>query len=275
MNFSVAILTLNEEHDLPAALASVAACDDVVVFDSFSTDKTCEIARAGGARVSQRRFDNYASHRNAALAVDYRHPWVLMLDADERVPADLLDELSRVTAEDDPSISLYRLRRKDMFCGKWIKHSSCYPTWFARLMRVGKARFIREINEDVVSDGKTAFLQQHLVHYPFSKGVAYWVDRHNRYSTMEARAMLAETAQAFRFRDIFSINPVLRRRALKQLAYRMPLRPMIVFIYLYFARFGCLDGRAGLSYCFLRTFYEFMIDLKASELRRQDKGLQL
>jgi glycosyltransferase involved in cell wall biosynthesis len=273
---SVLILSLNEEINIPGALDSVAAFDDVVVFDSFSSDRTCDIARAYGARVVKRTFDNYATHRNAALTtVEYRYPWVLMLDADERVPRELAQEIEQVTSTTDSDIAIYRLRRKDMFWGKWIKRSSCYPTWFARLLQPSKSHFIREINEDAVSDGKTGYLREHLIHLPFKKGIAFWLERHNRYSTMEARTLLVDKTKSFSFADMFSRDPVARRSALKQMAYRMPLRPMLVFCYLYFGRLGFFDGRAGLSFCLMRTMYEYMIDIKVRELRRLEKKLEL
>jgi hypothetical protein len=163
----------------------------------------------------------------------------------------------------------------DMFWGKWIKRSSCYPTWFARLMRPDRNHFIREVNEDVVTDGKTGHLREHLIHLPFNKGIAFWFERHNRYSTMEARALLVEAGKTLPLGDIFAHDPVARRRALKQLAYRMPLRPLLVFCYLYLVRLGFLDGRAGLSFSLMRSMYEFMIDLKVLELRRLEKKLEL
>ncbi|MGH7967350.1 MAG: glycosyltransferase family 2 protein, partial [Limisphaerales bacterium] len=93
---SVLVLTLNEEKALPACLDSVNWCDDVVVFDSFSTDATMAIAQARGARVIRRRFDGYASQRNAALQIRFKEPWVLMLDADERVTGELREEMQLV-----------------------------------------------------------------------------------------------------------------------------------------------------------------------------------
>ena len=125
MSCSILILTLNEASNLPECLASVAWADDIVVFDSCSTDRTMEIARSAGARAIQRPFDNYASQRNAALGeVPYRHPWVLMLDADERVTPELREEIQRALAGIDESVGLFRVRRKDMFMGRWLRRSS-------------------------------------------------------------------------------------------------------------------------------------------------------
>jgi len=271
---SVLILTLNEEVNLPGCLESVHWCDDIVVFDSYSIDRTGEIARAAGARFVQRRFDDYASQRNAALnEVRYKYPWVLMLDADERVTPELAQEIHDVLSRPDDNAALYRMRRKDMFLGRWLRRSSGYPTWFGRLIRVGYVTVKREINEEYHTDGKVALLKEHLLHYPFNKGIDYWFERHNRYSSLEAAALIHEVQEPLRPRKIFSRDPVVRRKALKQLAYRMPCRPLLVFFYMYFVRMGFLDGRAGLTYCALRSIYDYMIDAKVRESRRRAKGL--
>jgi glycosyltransferase involved in cell wall biosynthesis len=274
MSVSVLILTLNEEINLPDCLESVSWSDDVVVFDSFSSDRTVEIAEQFGARVVQREFDNYAAQRNAAFNdVEYKNPWILMIDADERPTDELTREIKEICSEADSKTTLYRVRRKDKFFGKWLKRSSGYPTWFGRLFKAGTVRVEREINEEYHTDGEIGHLEEHLIHHPFNKGIAFWVERHNRYSSMEAAALIEEVRGRLRFRDLFSGDPTVRRKYLKQLAFRMPCRPLLVFCYLYFARFGFLDGMAGLTYCRLRAMYEYMIDLKVKELRRRDKGL--
>lgn len=270
---SVLILTLNEEIDLPGCLESCSWSDDVVVYDSHSSDRTAEIAVRHGARFIQRRFDNYAAQRNAALSeVPYRHPWVLMVDADERTPADLVAEMAQAVAGADPDTVLFRMRRKDMFLGRWLRHSGGYPTWFGRLLRPGRVRVEREVNEEYIPDGKLAYLNAHLIHYPFNKGMAYWFERHNRYSTMEAQAKLQIGSTPFAARSLFSRDPVERRRALKKLAYRLPMRPSIVFFYWYLARGGFLDGRAGFTYSRMRAAYELFIDLKVLEAERRRRG---
>jgi len=274
MTISVLILTLNEEINLPGCLESVSWSDDIVVFDSLSTDRTVEIAETVGARVIQREFDNYAAQRNAALNdVEYKYPWVLMIDADERPTPGLVEEIQKVVNSEDMNITLYRTRRKDMFLGKWLKRSSGYPTWFGRLFKAGKVHVLREINEEYHTDGEVGYLQEHLVHFPFNKGISFWFERHNRYSSMEAAALAKEIRDRWRVRDLFSSDPARRRKCLKQLAYRMPFRPFLVFCYLYIFRLGFLDGIPGLTYCRLRAMYEYMIDLKVKELRRREKGL--
>jgi glycosyltransferase involved in cell wall biosynthesis len=271
---SILILTLDEETNIAECIDSCAWSDDIVVFDSFSDDRTAEIAEAKGARVVQRRFDNYAAQRNAGLmSVHYAHPWVLMVDADERVPADLAKEAVSAAARAQDDVSMFRMRRKDFFLGKWLRRSSGYPTWFGRLVRIGRVRVEREFNEDTIPDGRVEYLQAHLQHYPFKKGIAFWFERHNRYSSMEADLTIEMRADRLSMRSLFSVDPVVRRRALKRIAYRLPFRPLLVFIYLYVARLGVLDGRAGFYFSRMRAEYEFLIDLKIVELKRRRQNL--
>jgi len=272
MGISVLILTLNEEVNLPGCLDSVSWSDDIVVFDSYSTDRTVEIARSRGARVVQRTFDNYAAQRNAALTqVEYRHPWVLMVDADERWPREMYEEMREALARNG-DVSIYYFLRKDMFLGRWLRHTG-YPTWAGRLIKRGNVTIERAINEQYLTSGHKGYLKGHFIHQPFQRGIAHWLHRHNQYSSMEAEALADETKGRLRLRDLFSREPAQRRGALKQLAYRLPCRPVLVFCYLYFLRRGFLDGRAGLVYCRLRMIYEYMIDLKIRELRRRREGL--
>lgn len=253
-------------------IKSVEWCDDIVVFDSYSKDRTVEIAAKAGCRVIQREFDDYASQRNAALAIDFKHPWILMIDADERVTPCLRQEIELSWDDQNNDCDLFRVRRKDFFMGHWLKRSSGYPTWFARLLRKGAVHVEREINEEYFAKGKTGFLKEHLYHYPFNKGISFWFERHNMYSSMEALRLIEESSMHFPWQSISSMDPVIRRKSLKQLAYRLPGRPLLVFFYLYFTRLGFLDGVAGMTYCVMRSMYEFMIDLKVLELRRKSQG---
>jgi glycosyltransferase involved in cell wall biosynthesis len=271
---SVLILTLNEEINIAECIDSCAWSDDIVVFDSFSSDKTREIALQKGARVVERRFDNYAAQRNAALtAVRYRHPWVLMIDADERVPPDLVAEIKAAVATASVRQVMFRMRRKDFFFGRWLKRSSGYPTWFGRLLRLGHVHFEKDFNEETIANGDVGHLNEHLVHFPFNKGVNFWLERHNRYSTMEAVAKSATQSEPFHPSDLYTRDPLTRRRALKLLAHRLPFRPLMVFLYLYIVRLGFLDGRAGFYFSRMRAIYEFFIDVKVMETKRRKRGL--
>jgi glycosyltransferase involved in cell wall biosynthesis len=271
---SVLILTLNEEINIADCIESCRWCDDIVVFDSLSTDKTREISLRNGARVIERSFDNYAAQRNAALtAVSYRHPWVLMVDADERVPPELAAEIQAAVANPDGAEVMFRMRRKDFLFGRWLKRSSGYPTWFGRLLRLGHVHFERDFNEESIAQGSVGYLKEHFVHYPFNKGVSFWLERHNRYSTMEAIAKTAMRSEPLHPLRLFSSDPSIRRRTLKLLAYRLPFRPLMVFLYLYVIRRGVLDGRAGFYFSRMRAIYEFFIDVKMMERKRRERGL--
>jgi glycosyltransferase involved in cell wall biosynthesis len=271
VSISVVILTLNEELNLAACLESVRWCDDVVVLDSFSSDTTVAIAEKYRARVVKRVFDDYASQRNHALQLDYAHSWLLMLDADERVPIELQREMQAVVAAAPREVALFRMRRKDHLFGRWIRGSSGYPTWFGRLMRRGMVRVERAINEEYHADGEVRVLDAHLMHFPFNKGFAAWIEKHDRYSTQEAQIRLGRGP--VQNTDLFSTDPTARRRALKGTLYRMPGRPLLVFIALYFFRGGIVEGRAGLTFSLLRAWYEYMIDCKCFELKRRAQGL--
>jgi glycosyltransferase involved in cell wall biosynthesis len=265
------ILTYNEETILAKCLKALHFVDAIIVFDSFSTDRTLDIAKSFNAKVIQRTFDNYASQRNAALeAVSDSCDWILMVDADEIVTESLKTEiLNTVTRQN--AHTMYRVRRKDMFQDKWIKQSSGYPTWFPRLFKNGCVTVAREINEEYITTGTEGLLQEHLIHYPFNKGLTWWFDKHNRYSEMEAQKMFDELKEPVGFNNLFSKDPTLRRKAQKRLSYRLPLRPTLVFIAFYVLRGGFLNGKAGYTFCKLRKTYEWMIEIKFKELNQSLK----
>jgi glycosyltransferase involved in cell wall biosynthesis len=274
MSVSVLILTLNEETNLEACLDSVAWCSDCVVLDSCSTDRTVEIAQARGARVVQRGFDDWSQHQNWALRqIDFRNPWVLYLDADERCTPELAQEVCRAAADPGDCVAM-RLRRKDFYMGRWLRHAQLYPTWLVRMFRPERLHYERLVNPIAVVDGKVGELREHLLHYPFSHGIAHWVARHNRYSDLEAVEKLKVSGGTrARWTEVFARDPNARRRALKDVFFRMPARPLLKFGYYYLWRRGFLDGRAGLTYATLQSFYEFLIDCKHRELQRRQAGL--
>ena len=268
---SVLVLTKNEQHDLPACLQSVRWSDDVHVFDSRSSDNTREIAAAAGAHVHERTFDNYAAHRNAALRdLTFRHPWLLLLDADERIPPALAKEMQSVVSSPKSSgLSGFSIRRRDFLFGTWLRHAQISP-FYIRLVRPERARYTRAINEVLELDGPVATLAEPMDHFPFSKGIGHWVRKHDVYSTMEAELIhrqegLREPSlhTALRSKDFHE-----RRLHQKALFYRLPGRPILKWAYMMFVRGALLDGSAGVTYATLQSFYEYMIVLKTKELRR-------
>lgn len=269
---SVLVLTKNEEHDLAACLQSVAWSDDIHVFDSNSTDATIQIARTHGAKVTQRDFRGYASQRNAALhGLPFIHRWVLMVDADERIPPKSAEEIAAFVAAAPAEVAAARLRRRDIFMGKWLKHAQISP-YYIRLVRPERVQFEREVNEVLKVDGSVVDLSLTFDHYPFSKGMQHWLDKHNTYSTMEATIVM----EGRRTRSASSISKALlardfneRRVHQKRLFYRLPLRPLVKWLYMVIGRGAILDGQPGLTYATLQAIYEYMIVLKTREMERQ------
>jgi glycosyltransferase involved in cell wall biosynthesis len=267
---SVLILTLNEESNLPACLESVKWSDDVLVLDSFSTDKTVEIARAAGARVMQNRFVNFSEQRNFGVQKGgLKHEWILHLDADEVVTAELKDELLRRIQTEDREA--YRVPSKMIFEGRWLKYSGMYPTYQVRLGRREKLKFVQvgHGQRESMRADRLGTLRNALLHYSFAKGISDWVARHNRYSTDEARHFVDDLAgKELDWMGLCSSNDVVRRRrTVKQIAFHLPCRPALRFIYMYCLRLGFLDGTPGLHYCRLLAFYEYLVTLKIQELR--------
>jgi glycosyltransferase involved in cell wall biosynthesis len=274
MTISVVILTFNEEKNIGRCIEALSWCDDIVVFDSYSTDSTKEIALKCGARFFQREFDNYANQRKAAIDdVDHKHPWILMVDADEIYDAIFADEM-KAEIQKNNDISIYYYRRKDYFLGKWLKRSSGYPTWTGRLFLKKEIIIQREINEEYSSHGNKGYLEGHFKHYPFNNGFHHWFHKHNVYSTMEAEKIINESGKVF-IKRLFTKHPDQRRKIIKQIYYRLPCRPLLAFIYLYVLRFGFIDGFPGFVYCLLRSFYEFMITLKVLESKRRSMGYEV
>lgn len=264
--FSILILTKNEEANIAACLDSVAWCDDIVVLDSHSTDHTREIAKKRGARVFEREFDDFGAQRNHALDhIEFRHPWVFHLDADERFNETLRRECEEAIAEDKHSA--YFVANRIIFLGRWIRHSSQYPYHQVRLVKRGEARFAKSGHgqkEDSALRG-TGYLQTPYDHLNFSKGIADWVDRHNRYSSEEAGEASLLCDGPVPMADIFSGASLVRKRALKRLHARLPARWLWKFFYLYVGKGGFLDGYPGFAYCMLNGFYDFLISVKIVE----------
>lgn len=276
MSVSILILTLNEELNLGACLDSVKWCDDVVVFDSNSSDQTVHIAKERGARLVQKPFDNWAAHQNWALEnIQFKHQWVFYLDADERMTDELRQEIQTVSSNAHQPAVAYYCGRKNFFMGRWIKHAMP-PGMIMRFFRPSKVRFERLVNPTPVIDGPHEYLRNQFLHYNFSKGLSEWFEKHNKYSSLEAlegTKILKGMAQSEA--SILSRDMATRRKALKNLSFRLPCRTLLKFIYLYVIKRGFLDGRPGFTYCVLQSMYEYMIALKMKELQRREQGLPI
>jgi glycosyltransferase involved in cell wall biosynthesis len=266
---SALILTKNEEVDLPGCLESLFWCSDIHVFDSYSTDTTIDIALKAGVTLTQRKFDDYASQRNAALnQLDFKFDWILILDADERIPAILIPQLLSNVQQAQPSVNGFRIQRRDYLGKSWLKHAQISPLYI-RLVRRGKASYHRAINEVLQVDGLIQLIDGHFDHYPFSKGFSHWLNKHNHYSTMEARRWIEEQNGAEQFSLVKALSSKdfsERRFHQKGLFYKLPARPLIKWLYMVFGRRAFLDGWAGLTYATLQAIYEYLIVLKTHEM---------
>lgn len=272
---SALILTRDEALDLPGCLHSLTGCSDIHVFDAESQDETCHIARQAGARVIVHPFEGYAAQRNAALQkCSFKFEWILVLDADERLPDGLFPLLEAAVREANSYIVAFRMRRRDFFEGRWLKHAQLTPTYI-RLFRKDKAKYHREINELLEVDGSVADLPFHFDHHPFSKGLASWLRRHLTYAEKEARQWHVEQTEHHHFSiriALCSSDPQQRRFHQKGLFYRMPFRPTLKWTYMMFVRLSFMDGMPGIRYARLQALYESWIVEFAREYKRSIKG---
>ena len=270
---SVIIPTLNEQRNISRSLGSVSEwADEVFVLDSYSDDRTVEIAEEMGAQVAQRRFDNFSAQKNWALDnLPLRNEWVFFLDADERVPPELRAEIAEALADPGCPWDGYWVGMTQLFMGSPISHGGWYPNFRLLLFKHRLGRYERRIvHEHLVLRGQIGTLSNLLIHDDH-KGLHQYFDRHNMYSTMEAleaqRHLTGDHSERSLRAALLGAAPE-RRRALKQLAYRyLPCRPLFKFLWAYVLKRGFLDGRVGFRYCLLQSFYEYQISLKLLELR--------
>jgi glycosyltransferase involved in cell wall biosynthesis len=265
---SILILTFNEEKIIRQCLESVSWSDDVVVVDSFSTDRTVEIARSVGARVIQHEFVSFAEQRNFGLRNGcLKNDWVFHLDADEVVTPQLKDELFK-TAEVG-CYQGYRVASKLIFQDRWLRYSSMYPCYQVRFGKRDVLGFVQvgHGQRETLASAQIGTLKEPLLHYSFNKGLEDWFARHNRYSTAEsAESINLLKTERTPWRGLLARNATARRRALKEVSVRLPCRPVLRFVYMYLLRFGFLDGTAGWRYCYMLALYESMIVLKIKDL---------
>ncbi len=270
---SVLLPVRNEELNIRSALESVKWADEVWVIDSHSTDRTADIGREFGARIVQFDYPGYGpKKKNWALEnIPFRNEWVLILDADERVTLELEREIREVIAENEADG--YYLDREYVFLGRPLR---CFrPNWNLRLFRHPLGRYERlatnvlhtgdnEVHEHVILSGRVAYLSSPLRHED-CRPIRAWVDNHNRYSEWEAQVYRQFLTEPLHFERIFSAEPVWRRRLLKRLWVRLPLRPLVRFLAFYVVRKGFLDGKQGFVYSVLMAYYEFLISVKLQE----------
>lgn len=267
--FSVLILTLNEERNLPACLASAAGSDDIVVLDSGSTDATAAIAQAHGARVFTRVFDDFASQRNFAhRSIAFRHPWVFHLDADERLTPQLAAECAALGARNPPDADGYFTAPRMLFHGHWLRRCTDFPAWQARFVHAQRFEFVQSGHGQRESASmRMGYLRHTYDHEMVPDGVAEWLAKHRRYAREEAQHVIAHE-RLVSWRQLGDRDALCRRRALKALSHRLPCRPAARLVYQYVLRGGFLDGRHAWRYCRLLSAYERYVEDELRLLRQ-------
>ena len=268
------VLTLNEEFDLPRALRSLSWCNELLVVDSGSTDRTQEIASQFGAQFIKHIQEPpflITEQRNWALAnAGLKSDWVLFLDADEEVGPELALSLQSSVNSSDPFDS-YELTPRYWFLGKWLKRTQGYPNWHPRLVKRGYVQFHGGVWESFTPGSRVGQLTQPYEHYSFSKGFDDWLDRHRRYATWDANQIAHYLTTG--------LTSGLSKQRLGHLRVLMArlwfFRPPLRFIQKYVFQLGFLEGWQALVFSLMMSLYDFMTVVKVIELLRRKRGLPL
>lgn len=239
---SVAIITKNEERNIAEALESVRDFDDIIIVDSFSTDKTVEICGNYTDRIYQHEWTGFS--RQKQRAVDYaKNDWVMILDADERVTPELRDEIVRAISTGGNAG--FHVPRKNYFLGKWIRRSGWWPDYTLRIFRKDSGYVEpREVHEKVVVNGPTAYMKSPLIHYTY-RTLNDYINKMDLYSGLAAEETLRQKGRPS--------------------AYSLIINPAAVFLKMYILRQGFRDGIHGLMLAMLYAFQSFLKYARALE----------
>ena len=228
------VLTYNEAENISECLASLEWVDELVVVDSYSDDKTVELAKGYTNQVYQREFDDFASQRNFGLE-ELTTEWVLVVDADERVTTELKREIEEVL--ETPQAEGYRIPRKNYFLGRWIKYCGWYPDYTLRLFKRKDNRYSGLVHEGLELSGKVKELDNPLLHYTY-RNLEHYLAKINHYTTLDAQ----KKYQAGKKKGLLYIL----------------LRTVLEFIKKYFLKKGFLLGAQGLILSVLSSYYQFL-----------------
>ena len=267
-NITAIVLTLNEENNIKSCLRNLNWVDRIVLVDSGSTDKTIEYATGFGCDIYYNSWIGFANQRNWALNnTGIKTDWVIFIEADEEVTAEMCEEIGRTLKE--AKCNAYYVCYKVIFLGKWVKRSSNFPVWHPRIVRRGYVRFMNAVTghgETWDVKGKIGYIREPYIHYSFSKGLSFWFEKHNHLSSLECKAYFNEKRNFLStIKNCLLSDRHVRRQGLRALSYYLPFRPFFRFIYSLIIKGGVLDGPAGWKYCTLYFAYEIMISTKIKE----------
>jgi len=282
-SLTVIILTHNEEIHIERCIKSLLPiASNIFIVDSFSSDRTVEIAQSLGAEVIQRKWKNYADQFQWGLDNSGTDTaWVMRMDADEYLEAELQQELIKVLPNIAFDVDGIYIRRKVFFYGKWIRYGGFYPHILLRIWRNGKGRIEqRWMDEHIVlpQDSKTIMLKGNLVDDNI-KGITFWINKHNIYASREMVDLLNNKYFLLERDDSIKLanDPQAKwKRLIKDEVYsRLPigLRAGAYFFYRYFIRLGFLDGVKGFLWHFMQGFwYRLLVDIKVMEIEEKCAG---
>jgi glycosyltransferase involved in cell wall biosynthesis len=260
--YSALVLTLNEENNIVPCLKSLSHCDDIVILDSGSTDRTCSLAISMGARIYTRRFDNFASQRNFACSnISYKNRFVFHLDADERMSEELAIECSDISKVQETDYAGYYSAPRMLWKGQWLKHCTDFPAPQARFINPQLFSFVQYGHGQREAPGlKMGYLSNYYDHEMCPVSEKEWLQKHARYARQEALNHINCRRPIIPLlKEMLSVEQLARRRSLKELGARLPFRGFNRFIYQYIVRLGLLDGKEAFRYCLLLAEYESMI----------------
>ncbi len=285
-DISVVILTYNEELHIERCIKSLLpVVKEIFIIDSFSTDKTVEIAERLGAKVYQNPWINYALQFQWGLDnCPIETEWVMRMDSDEYILPELQNEISNKMQNIQEDTSGIYIKRRVYFKDKWIKHGSYYPTWLLRIWRYKDGHIEqRWMDEHIkLTKGETIQFENDLVDDNLND-LTWWTTKHNNYATREAVDILNIIHEFINYDEVnsnFFGTQEERKRFLKKKYANLPLftRPFIYFLWRYFIKLGFLDGKQGLIWHFLQGFwYRFLVDAKIYEIEKkaEDSNLSL
>lgn len=271
------VLTYNEERNLPRALRSVVGwAGAVFVVDSLSTDGTAAVAAQFDVPVYEHPFEHWATQRNWAFDnLPIATPWVLWLDADEQVTAGLAAEIAAAVQTVPDAVHGFYIDRRFYFMGRWLRWGGYSPNWVLRLVRPQHTRLIPAGDREYFRiDGEARHLRGYL-HHEDSRGLASWIDKHNRISALAAHYRLDQEAQRHIGEQHGRLEGRWRVWLRDRVLARLPfwLEPLAFFGYRYILRLGFLDGAPGLIYYFLHDlWYPLLIAAKTIELRQRRRN---